>query len=290
MELLQREIEQFQVQPGRLLIDPLAAVIGSNDAVAEVPLIERIGSTGKGVGAATIAKIQRDGTVRLARDVPQLQPYLNDVATTINQFADWGKQILIEGTQGFGLSLHHGSYPFVTSRDTTAGTLCGETGLSPMAVDEIILVIRTYPIRVGGNSGPLNDEIDWLTVTKEAGAPQDIIERTTVTNRVRRVARFDLDMVKRAVMINRPTQIALTFIDYIDYVNHGKKSFDDLSPGAQKFLRWIERETATPVTLIGTGPLDEDIIDLRGTPRTSASQLPLDLSIEISSLPTGFPD
>ena len=81
-----------------------------------------------------------------------------------------GQRIIIEGTQGFGLSLLHSKYyPFVTSRDTTAAAFVSEAGLSPLDVDDIVLVLRAFPIRVGGNSGPLPNEIDWDTVTSESG-------------------------------------------------------------------------------------------------------------------------
>jgi adenylosuccinate synthase len=107
------------------------------------------------------------------------------------------------------------------------------------------------------------DEITWEIVTKESNSPEPIIEKTTVTRRVRRVGRFDVEMVKRAVMINRPTQIALNFIDYIDYADRGKQSFDDVTSKSKDFVAMVEREAGVPVTLIGTGPNNADIIDLR---------------------------
>lgn len=114
-------------------------------------------------------------------------------------------------------------------------------------------MIRTYPIRVGGNSGPLSNEITWKIVT----------ERTTVTRKIRRVGRFNMEMVKCAVKINRPTQIALNFIDYVSYADHGKQTFDKLTNKSKNFIKIVEQETGVPVTLIGTGPRNADIIDLR---------------------------
>ncbi len=79
-------------------------------------------------------------------------------------------RVIVEETQGFGSSpLNARHFPYVTSRDTTASAFLSETGLSPLDVDDVSLVIRSFPIRVEGNSGPLKDEINWATVSKELG-------------------------------------------------------------------------------------------------------------------------
>jgi adenylosuccinate synthase len=125
------------------------------------------------------------------------------------------------------------------------------------------MVIRTYPIRVADNSGPMHDEISWQVVTEESKSPTPISESTTVTKKTRRVGRFDMEMVKRAAMINRPTQIALNFIDYISYENKEKRVYSKLTNEAKRFIKLIETETGIPVTFIGTGPNRTHIIDLR---------------------------
>jgi adenylosuccinate synthase len=128
-----------------------------------------------------------------------------------------GRRIIIEGTQGFGLSLLHSQYyPFVTSRDTTAAAFVSEAGLSPFDVDGVVLVLRAFPIRVGGNSGPLPNEIEWDKVTRESGNQIPVVEHTSVTKTVRRVARFDPDIVRKAIMVNNPTRIVLNHLDHID--------------------------------------------------------------------------
>lgn len=267
LEILRREIEECELEPDRLVVDPQAVVIREEHVKSETLLRERIGSTGKGVVAAVAAKVLRSSGVRLARDIDELQDYLGDVSQLASDIVDPGGNVSLEGTQGFGLSLHHGFYPFVTSRDTTAGVLCSEAGVSPRLVEDIIMVIRTYPIRVAGNSGPLNEEIDWQTVTEESGAPCDLVERTTGANMVRRVGRFDLQLVKRAVTINRPTRLALNFVDYIDSSNRGKQALEQLTSETQQFIDMIEEETGVPVTIIGTGPRQAEIIDVRHTPK-----------------------
>ncbi|MGH4014820.1 MAG: adenylosuccinate synthetase [Pseudonocardiaceae bacterium] len=226
--------------------------------------MRRIGSTGKGVGAASAEKVLRTPNTILAGQIGWLADYLGDVAVRANEVAQKGGEVFLEGTQGFGLSLHHGYFPYVTSRDTTAGALCSEAGLSPTLVNEIIMVVRTFPIRVAGPSGPLPHEIDWETITKESGAPTSVVEKTTVTDKVRRVARFDPEIVKRACVVNRPTQIALMFLDYLDWRNRSVTSLGRLTRSAQEFIDTTQTLCDVPVTLVGTGPRAADIIDLRG--------------------------
>src|SRR5207244_2042197 len=93
---------------------------------------------------------------------------------------DNGDEVIIEGTQGFALSLLHGrDYPFVTSRDTTAAGFAMEVGLSPRLVSKIVMVIRTFPIRVGGTSGPFANETSWDEIRVASRAPEIIPEFTS---------------------------------------------------------------------------------------------------------------
>jgi adenylosuccinate synthase len=159
--------------------------------------------------------------------------------------------IVIEGSQGFGLSLLHGGYyPKATSRDTTAGTFLGEAGLSPRDVGDITLVLRAHPIRVAGNSGKLKGETSWAEVAKTAGLPEDYCELTTATKRVRRVGKFDAELAKRAIAANNPTRIVLNHFDYIDkdVRNH------IFSVRALNFLRNVENSIERKVDWIGTSP------------------------------------
>ncbi|MEK9157139.1 MAG: adenylosuccinate synthetase, partial [Patescibacteria group bacterium] len=220
---------------------------------------KNIGSTGKGCGAALIDRIWRKD-FKLAKDVlGHLQ--IADVAQVVNTAIDEGGNILLEGTQGFGLSLYHGTYPFVTSRDTTAANFLAEAGLSPLLVKEIILVIRTFPIRVAGNSGPLPHEITWQDLSERMG--RKVEEITTVTKKIRRVGEFDEEIVKRAILLNRPTQIALQFLNYLFPQDKDKSSWEDLSNEAQSYIENLERELRVPITLIGTGEEFSAMIDRR---------------------------
>lgn len=265
-EILLDELNKYGVDKARLKIDRNAVVITAKEIEHERKLESRrkICSTLSGTGSATSKKVLRNGSVMPAQKHPSLQEFISDVSEAINRAYDEGRRIVVEGTQGFGLSLHHSDdYPYVTSRDTTAAGFLSEAGLSPFCVDEVIMVIRTYPIRVGGKSGPLKNEITWDKVSKRSGYPHPIREYTTVTQRLRRVAEFDFDLVQRAAKFNRPTKIALHGIDYICYEDLGKTQLDDLTLKSKAFIKEIEERIGIPVAFIYTGPKNEAIIDRR---------------------------
>ena len=151
-DILKKEVDRTDTIK-RLFIDPQTGIIEEKHLFQEGELVQKIGSTGKGCGAALADRIWRKD-FKLAKDV--LKDFqIANVAEMINQGIDEGKNLLVEGTQGFGLSLYHGIYPFVTSRDTNAANFLAEAGISPLLATDVILVIRTYPIMVSGNSGPL---------------------------------------------------------------------------------------------------------------------------------------
>ncbi len=257
-KVLDQEVENTRVK-NRLFIDKNIGIIEQKHKKQEKELVRNISSTGKGCGAAQIDRIWRKD-FKLAKN--ELKKYqIVDVSEMINKYIDEDKNILIEGTQGFGLSILHGNYPYVTSRDTTAAGLISEVGISPLKVTEIILVIRTYPIRVAGNSGPLKNEISWQELSDKIG--KKVIEKTTVTNKIRRVAEFDIELVKKAIKINRPTQIALQFLNYLFPEDYNKDNWQDLSLEAKKYILKLEKELGTKITLIGTSEFKNGMIDRR---------------------------
>lgn len=214
----------------------------------------KIGTTGSGCGPA-----QRDRALRilkLARDIDILQPYLTDVPLEVNSALDQDLYVLLEGTQGTFLSLYHGTYPYVTSKDVTASAILSDVGIGPKRVEEIILVFKSYVTRVGG--GPLDGEL-----SEEEAARKGMLEIATVTGRKRRAAPFNFNYAKRAVMLNSPTQIALTKIDVLFPEAKGLKEYSKLPIDAKKFVESIENELKVPVTLISTSPELTDMIDLR---------------------------
>lgn len=262
VDVLLGEIERCDVA-GRLTIDPQAVVIDPDDQLREDELHERIGSTKSGTGQAMARRVLRAPGIRLARDVPDLRLFLGSVSQLANQYIDEDRAVLLEGSQGLGLSLHHGPFPYVTSRDTSPGALCGEVGVSPLLVTDVILVLRTYPIRVAGTSGPLPNEITWEEVTRASGSATSIIEHTTVTKGMRRVGRFDWAVIEESLRVARPTQIVLNFVDYIDARSHGVSDYELLSPASVAFIEDLEERLDVPIGLIGTGPDVYHVIDRR---------------------------
>lgn len=263
LDVLLDEIGSFNLSPDRLGIDYNAAIIDEKYVQEEetIGLGGRIGSTCTGTGIAVAKRVLRGGGLKLAKDVPELKPYLADVSDEIMASHLTGKRIVIEGTQGFGLSVYHSPYyPYTTSRDTTASAFLSEVGISPLAVSAVIMVIRTFPIRVEGNSGPLPKEIDWETIQRESSYPHMIREFTTVTKNLRRVARFDIGIVKKAVIANMPTHIALMGVDYLNYENKGITRYTELTQKTKDFIYWLEQELGAEISFIGTGPMDYELI------------------------------
>ncbi|WGR72874.1 MULTISPECIES: adenylosuccinate synthetase [unclassified Bradyrhizobium] len=252
-EIFEREVAELGLGPDRVKVSPFASLISAEDREAErlSGLVDRIGSTGSGTGAALVRRIGRASTVRLAGDEPRLGPYLDDTAQLMRDVLAKGQRIVIEGSQGFGLSvLHGGFYPHATSRDTTAAAFVSEAGLSPLDVDEIVLVLRAHPIRVAGNSGQLEDEMSWKELAIEAGLAEDYRELTTATKKVRRIGRFEVDVVRRAIAANQPTLIVLNHLDYVDpALAKGKRS-----SLARDFVARVESRIGAAVTMVGFGP------------------------------------
>ncbi len=265
---LLKEISECKVECNRLYIDPHVMIINDEDIAAEEKGLKQISSTFQGVGEATARKIRHRGdkTLRLAKDMSDLKPYIRPATEVLTQILAKNGRVLIEGTQGTGLSLHHGIYPYVTSRDTTAGGCLSEVGVSPLQVRRIVMVCRTYPIRVEGPSGPLLQEISWNEISKRSGIQlEELLENelTSTTNRQRRVGEFDWELLKKAAVINGPTDIALTFADYILKENRLAMRFDQLTKETIDLIEEIEHVTKAKVSLIGTGFNSRSIIDRR---------------------------
>ncbi|MET0406590.1 MAG: adenylosuccinate synthetase [Cystobacter sp.] len=273
---LRREIADCRLEPGRLFIDPQALLIESMDVTfEEASLREQIASTARGVGAATARKVLRTAAqppVRLAKDVEELRPFLRFTREVLEDAYARGGRVLVEGTQGADLSLHHGDYPYVTSRDTTASGCLAEAGIAPGRVRKTLLVCRTHPIRGqnpdGGNgtSGPMVGEISWEEVSRRSGLPLEELlaqERTSTTNRQRRVSEFDWALLRKAASLNAPTDVVLTFVDYLAASNRAVRRFDQLTPEAHRLIENIERVAQSRVSLLSTGFGFGNILDRR---------------------------
>lgn len=172
---------------------------------------------------------------------------------------------MLEGTQGSGLSLHHGPYPSVTSRDTNVAGCLAEAGIAAARVRKVVMVVRTYPIRVAGTSGPITSELSWKEIERRSGltglAGQEL---TSKTKKLRRVGEPEWDLLRRAALLNAPTDVALTFADYLSAKNSRAWRFEQLTEETIQFVDEVERVTGARVSLISTGFMQyRGIIDRR---------------------------
>ncbi len=296
----------------KIIINPNAVVIADKHRREEQRVL-RSGSTFKGCGSARADKVMRQamlfgefwnkltsenggnfgddegdygdlnycitcGDLKYVKDHLQIMDTMQYINDAIND----GKNIIVEGSQGCDLDINYGlPYPNTTSRQCHAGQLVADCGISPRLVDNIIMIMRPYPIRIS-NTTNLHDEngdvlkvssgdyagsqeLTWDIIKERCGAPADIEfgEQTTVTKKTRRVFEMNWDRLKYVTILNRPTGIALNFVQYIDWNAYKCKSYDELPSSVRVFIEKVETETGVPVVLIGTGPNNDDIIDRR---------------------------
>jgi len=221
----------------------------------------------------------------------RIVPCLTDVSLYLNRAMTDGKRILFEGAQGTFLDIDHGSYPFVTSSNTTAGGACTGTGVGPTKMDEVIGVVKSYTTRVG--SGPLPTQFEGEfqeRMRKQWG------EYGATTGRGRRCGWFDAVLVRYSARINGLSSLALTRLDSLDeldsiricvaYEARGKRiedfpwqpglltectpiyeemagwktdtsevrGFDELPDRARDYLHRISALTGPPISIVSVGP------------------------------------
>lgn len=147
----------------------------------------------------------------IRRLAPRLLPLATDCGRLVDQALRRGQRVLLEGAQGSLLDVDHGTYPFVTSSNTTAGGAATGVGIGPTAIDGVLGVVKAYTTRVG--NGPLPTEVHGAAGDRlrEAGA-----EFGATTGRPRRCGWFDANVVRYAVRINGLTGLAVTKLDVLD--------------------------------------------------------------------------
>jgi len=212
----------------------------------------------------------------------RLAPYVTDTVQLLHDALDAHQQLLLEGAQATFLDLDHGTYPYVTSSNPTAGGACVGSGIGPLYLKRIVGITKAYTTRVG--SGPFPTELLDETGDKLVDIGQEF---GTVTGRRRRTGWLDCVMLRKAVRINSLTEIALTKLDVLDtfaeikvcteYDSDGRPVYAvldgwlcdisavrnraDLPERAAAFVALVEAEVGVPVRIVGTGPARDAVLE-----------------------------
>ncbi len=211
-------------------------------------LHSEVGSMASGCGALNAERAKRVREVRFAREVPELGDHIaEEVPARLMEGLVNGGDVLLEGTQGFGLSLVYGTYPYVTSKDTTASQCLSDAGIGLNWKVKVIACLKPYMTRAG--TGPLLGEGD--PQVQHVSEPE--IRPGVVVGSRRRVGVFDRDLVRRALEVNGASGMAVTNLDRMWPEDHGKVRSADLSAAARSFLEDLEDTYGVPVVLVSTG-------------------------------------
>jgi adenylosuccinate synthase len=255
--IFRHEVDEYDLE-GRARVDYRCPIITAEHIQREHEsrhLSETVGSTRSGSGAAQADFVLRQALQ--AKDIPELQPYLTDVALLANEQAQ-ADTIVVECSQGTFLSLALSpDYPYVTSGNCTVAAAMDDVGLSWRNMRGAMMVVKAVPSRVG--AGPLPGELDADEIQRRG-----IAEYGVVTGRLRRKAEeIPWEMLRYAAMLNGPTEIALTFCDHYDPEVTGATRPDQLTARVRELIAKIEATTGAPVTIVETGKLFSHMIDLR---------------------------
>lgn len=237
----------------RLYVDREATIIDPEFGEIEQAVIGS-GTTGKGIGVARAMRALRWPDLKRAEDLEETwSARVVDTQALLWFALEHDKSIMIEGTQGYKLGSHAGAWPHVTSGDCRAIDMLAMAGLPPQDTDTWV-VLRSYPIRIAGNSGPLEHETTW----EEIGVPPEF---TTVTKKMRRVGEWNEEWARQSVRLNsrpnRPASLAITFADYWWPHLTGRNielRWTELPGDMYDKLYHIQAETGGKIRLLGTGP------------------------------------
>lgn len=273
IDQLIKEIKECGLTKEQIIIHPTAMIVDNSHKQHESKSTIHIASTMSGSGRVGTMKAMRDKDLVMAKDVPELQEYVTVLAEHgkksgqpnaiqwLRQQLSAGKTLFGEISQGFALSMDHGLYPYTTSRNCTPAQYISDLGLDPRDLGDVIANFRTYPIRVGnvtdeetgemlGYSGdfyPDEEECTWADIVKLSGMPDDQIkaleerERTTVTKRIRRVAKPLNGIASRFLLTDllastRPDGISVNFLNYIDFETENITSEDQITDKVRDYM------------------------------------------------------
>jgi adenylosuccinate synthase len=220
----------------------------------------------------------------------RLKPFVTDTSLLLNDALDQGRSVLFEGAQGTMLDIDHGTYPFVTSSNATAGGACTGLGIAPTRISGVMGVTKAYTTRVG--SGPFPTEMPEL----EAGEMRDRgKEYGAVTGRPRRCGWLDLVMLRYAVRLNGISSLVVTKLDVLDtqreiqvcvgYRLNGK-TLRDMPAAAEDVARIEPEYRALPGWLVPTG----GVSDPARLPKAAMDYLRFisqQLNVEVGMISTG---
>ena len=272
----------IEVTPKNLLISSKAHIILPEhilkDSEQEKARAKtKIGTTGRGIGPAYMDKVSRNGKrMEDINELPEFSNKLNKYIISTQEFLrkelDNNKNILLEGAQGSLLDIDHGSYPFVTSSNSTIGGALTGTGLIPSDINKTIGIFKAYSTRVG--EGPFPSEID-----KFDDIAKHLLEKGhefgTTTGRERRCGWFDMESAKHSIMTNGFNKIAIMKLDVLDGLKEikvlvedknynvlpgwsestfGATTYNDLPVNAKNYLEYLEENLKIKIYMVSTGP------------------------------------
>ena len=209
----------------------------------------------------------------------EIKPMVSDVVSRLGELAKQDANVLFEGAQGALLDIDQGTYPYVTSSNTTAGAIGGGCGVGPLDLDYILGITKAYTTRVG--SGPFPTELFDAVGSRLAKRGHEF---GSTTGRPRRCGWFDAYALKRVIQINSISGLCITKLDVMDGLEtvslcvdyetnavgdsvpvyeqmpgwneatEGAKALDDLPANARAYLNRIEETCGVPIAIVSTGP------------------------------------
>jgi len=309
-----------KVSPENLLISPNAHIVTEIHKQVDRISNKKIGTTGRGIGPCYVDKVRRTGIrvedfvgdnfetvvhehIEYYKDLfekiyhseyidvdkflnncekirKKLKPFVKDVVEIIFSTVQEGKEVVYEGAQGTYLDIDHGTYPFVTSSNTTIGGAFSGSGVY-VKFDKIIGIMKAYTTRVGEGPFPTEQTNDIGELLRKKGG-----EYGATTGRPRRCGWLDLNLVKRAIKINGFNYLVLTKLDCLsgfekikvavayDGNNEpvykelpgwessidGVRKFNELPSNCRSYIEFINDFLSIPIAIISTGPDSKDVI------------------------------
>jgi adenylosuccinate synthase len=275
-EILAKELEAFPEAKSCLAIHENASVVLPEDKAAEKESLVHVGSTRKGTAAGAARKAARPAKgVRIAREHPELRDFCVSAAE-YDAIIRCATLVQVESAQGIELSLDRGFfYPYTTGRNVTPERILDDVAVPLRFLRETCMVIRSYPIRVGneydaktgkmiGTSGPVYPdmtELTWEEMSKRTGTT--LLERTTVTNKVRRIFSFSKQQLAHALWVTGPASLFLNFANYLDAGASAESRTYNVTLSA--FLHDLHpflSERESRLRWIGFGPRYQDVREL----------------------------